>query len=106
MRYIQETLSKTPSANADLRYTAMVPMDAYHMFTLTNATADAGVSDDQVSAASVTQINVYSNNTVRTFYNDVEYTPLGCVDDQDCTTADFIKAVEGKAGNIELLCKQ
>ena len=108
MRYVQETVNaiSNPYDNKALQYTAMVPMDAYHMYALTNATADSGIPTEQVSAASVTMINIYSDDTVKAYYNDVEYVPAGCQSEQACAKSAFIAAVEAKAGNIELLCAQ
>jgi hypothetical protein len=84
----------------------MIPMDAYHMFTLTNATSDSGIPTEQVSSASVMMLNIYSDDSVQAFYNDMQYTPAGCSSMTACTTTEFIAAVEAKAGNIDLLCAQ
>lgn len=77
MKYMQDNLSYEnvlkPLENAGLKYTSMVPLDQYIFYTIANACTATGLSSDaQVPAASILQINVYEDNTVRMFYNDVE----------------------------------
>jgi hypothetical protein len=83
-----------------LKHSPMITMDAYHLHTIASATLASGLPNDLIVApASSFIIKEYSDNTVRAFYNDVEYTPLGCQDGASCTTAEFKAAIVAKASS-------
>lgn len=97
LKYLDDTVNLTYSGSTDpmdLVYSTLVPLDAYHMYTLTQAMSASTIVKGRVTPASTMLLNIYSNNTVKAYYNDVEFTPLGCSEEADyCTTADFKTAI-------------
>jgi hypothetical protein len=62
-----------------LVYNSFQTIDSYHMFTLASATWSNGApSSLEVTPASVLVFEVYADNTVKAFFNDIQFTPIGC----------------------------
>lgn len=98
---------KTDGSDPEHKFHALIPMDPYHMYTLTASLAsDASEVDaDMVSPASIMMLNQYSNGTVKAFYNDKEFTPIGCTTSstEDCTLSAFIAAVDTKGAKLDIV---
>jgi len=71
-------LAKTPVSDTDRRYNAWQPIDPYHMYTIAAATGMVAESS-QVMPASVLIFEKYEDTTIRAYWNDVEFAPVGCV---------------------------
>jgi hypothetical protein len=97
MGYVDTALSSN-----DHLYHSMVPIDSYHMYTLTQAISADQIDSAYVAPASVLMINEYSDKTIRTFFNDVEVTPIGCTADQPCSKSDFKGALKAKIGQVDV----
>lgn len=106
MKYIMTNVNEVYNENDTLPYSSLIPMDAYHFYTLAGATTDYDIQPEQVPNGSVFAIHLYDDNTVQAEYNDQSVSLLGCTKGAVCATKDFLAALEAKVGhlNIELEC--
>lgn len=93
-------LSETPSDDIALRYNTWQPIDPYHMYTLAAA---SGMSSDssQVMPGSAIVFEKFEDNSVRAFYNDEEFTPIGCVLGETCLAQAVIDALTAKGARSD-----
>ena len=71
-------------------------LDAYHLFTIASACSSTGLAGRDIPAASTLTFEVYSDNTVKAYLNDVKFTPTGCLLGQTCYAIDFVNALYAK----------
>ena len=71
-------------------------LDAYHLFTIASACSSTGLAGRDIPAASTLTFEVYSDNTVKAYLNDVKFTPAGCLLGQTCYAIDFVNALYAK----------
>jgi len=89
-------LNKTESNGQDLPR-------AYSTYQSYTADILLAISSQALQGVEVTQtlpasssffVEVHSDETIRAFLNDYEYTPVGCVKGESCTATAFLGALE------------
>ena len=71
-------------------------LDGYHLYTIASATSADVLSNDALPPASTLTFEIYSDNQVYGYLNDVAFTPIGCVEGNPCSAIDFIYALNAK----------
>jgi hypothetical protein len=74
----------------------MQPLDGYHFYTLASATSFSTLPDSQVLPASAVTFEIYSDNTVKAYYIEEPFTPIGCSNNAPCYASDFVAALKAK----------
>lgn len=77
-------------------FTNMNTIDSYHLYTIASACSADDLDSSSLPPASTLTFEIYSNNEVKAYLNDVPFTPVGCVDNQTCFAVDFVDALYKK----------
>lgn len=93
-------LSATPTDDISMVYNAWQPIDSYHMYTLVAASGMTGDSS-QVMPGSSLVFELFQDNTMRAFFNDEEFTPIGCIQGQSCLAQAVIEALTAKGARSD-----
>ena len=77
-------------------FSNMQTVDGYHLYTIASATSSSTLLTEEVVPASTLSFEVYSDNTLKAFYVENQFTPIGCVSMQNCTVDEFVSALVQK----------
>jgi hypothetical protein len=86
---------KAPGVSTKV-FTNMNTLDSYHLYTVASAASADDLDSSALPPASTLTFEIYSDNTVLAYLNDVAFTPIGCTAGSACLATNLIDGLKGK----------
>lgn len=95
MQYVVDTVNEI-NDESKLRFSTLVALDAEHFFTMASATTSSTLDPTQIAPASVMIYELYTDNTVKAYFNNDELVPEGCLQGVACPTSTWLASLTSK----------
>jgi hypothetical protein len=75
-------------------FTNMNVLDSYHLYTIASATSADDLDSSELPPASTLTFEIYSDNSVLAYLNEVAFTPVGCTAGKTCLATNLIDGLK------------